>query len=53
MMASDGLFDVYTNERIVEFIREKLLAMPLMEQVEKLIKILFFYDDLGSSNSRK
>jgi len=33
VMASDGLFDVYTNDKIVEFVRDKLLAMPLMEQV--------------------
>lgn len=41
MMASDGLFDVYTNEKIVDFIREKLLSMPLMEQVLKNFLILY------------
>ena len=32
-MASDGLFDVYSNERLVDIVREKLVTMPLMEQV--------------------
>lgn len=37
MLGSDGLFDVYTNDKLVDFIRQKLVAMPLMEQV------FFFY----------
>ena len=46
MMGSDGLFDVYTNDKIVEFIRQKLVAMPLMEQVffNFFFDVIFFFN---------
>ena len=36
-MACDGLYDVFSSEKCVTYIREKLAEMPLMEQVESLV----------------
>ena len=33
LLACDGLFDVFSSQQVVDFVREKLSDMPIMEQV--------------------
>ena len=33
LLASDGLFDAYGSQKCIDYIRERLITLPLMEQV--------------------
>ena len=48
VVACDGLFDVLSSQQCVDYIREKLGEMPIMEQVLNIFLVLNL---LGSSKS--
>jgi serine/threonine protein phosphatase PrpC len=35
VLACDGLFDVFTSQQVVDFVRGKLSETPMMEQVSQ------------------
>ncbi len=41
LMASDGLFDAYSSQKCIDYVRERLVAFPLMEQV--FLFMIFFF----------
>lgn len=48
VVACDGLFDVLSSQQCVDYIREKLGEMPIMEQVLISFRVL---NIIGSSES--
>jgi len=43
ILACDGLWDVYSSQQAVDYVREKLSAMPQNEQDPEKVHLRLFY----------
>lgn len=52
LLASDGLFDIFTSQKAVDFIREKMLGMKYMAQDVDIISRQIAYEAIYKNFSR-
>ncbi|KRX00495.1 Protein phosphatase 2C (PP2C)-like domain [Pseudocohnilembus persalinus] len=53
VIACDGLFDVFSNQQCIDFVRNKLLENPLCEQDPQEIAKLLVQEGIAKSNNIK